>query len=47
MEKKHVSVVFVVDDEVVISKSLALILQSSGYTTRFFTDPWKLWNTSR
>jgi hypothetical protein len=39
MEKKHVSVVFVVDDEVVISKSLALILQRSGYTTRFFTDP--------
>ena len=39
MKKKHVSVVFVVDDEVVISKSLALILQRSGYTTRFFTDP--------
>ena len=39
MKKKQVSVVFVVDDEVVISKSLALILQSSGYTTRFFTDP--------
>jgi FixJ family two-component response regulator len=30
MKKKQVSVVFVVDDEVVISKSLALILQSSG-----------------
>ncbi len=39
MNKKHVSVVFVVDDEVVISKSLALILQKSGYTSRFFTDP--------
>lgn len=39
MNKKHVSVVFVVDDEVVISKSLALILQNNGYTARFFTDP--------
>jgi len=39
MERKHVSVVFVVDDEIVISKSLATILQRSGYSARSFTDP--------
>jgi DNA-binding NtrC family response regulator len=32
-------VVFVVDDEVVISKSLAMILERYGYLARFFTDP--------
>jgi DNA-binding NtrC family response regulator len=39
MKEKHVSVVFVVDDEVIISKSLAMILQHSGYSARFFTNP--------
>jgi DNA-binding NtrC family response regulator len=39
MQEKHISVVFVVDDEIVISKSLAMILERHGYLTRFFTDP--------
>lgn len=40
MQKKHISVVFVVDDEIVISKSLAMmILENHGYVARFFTDP--------
>lgn len=39
MQEKHISVVFVVDDEVVISKSLAMILERHGYAARFFTDP--------
>jgi DNA-binding NtrC family response regulator len=39
MNEKHVSVVFVVDDEVMISKSLAMVLQHNGYLARFFTDP--------
>jgi DNA-binding NtrC family response regulator len=39
MQEKHISVVFVVDDEVVISKSLAMILERHGYVARFFTDP--------
>jgi DNA-binding NtrC family response regulator len=39
MKANHIPVVFVVDDEVVISKSLALILQKNGYSARFFTDP--------
>ena len=39
MQEKHISVVFVVDDEVVISKSLAMILECHGYVARFFTDP--------
>jgi DNA-binding NtrC family response regulator len=39
MQEKPISVVFVVDDEVVISKSLAMILESQGYLARSFTDP--------
>jgi DNA-binding NtrC family response regulator len=39
VQEKHISVVFVVDDEVVISKSLAMILERHGYLARFFTDP--------
>jgi DNA-binding NtrC family response regulator len=39
MQEKHISVVFVVDDEIVISKSLAMILERHGYLARFFTDP--------
>lgn len=39
MQEKHISVVFVVDDELIISKSLAMILESHGYLARFFTDP--------
>jgi DNA-binding NtrC family response regulator len=39
MQEKHISVVFVVDDEIVISKSLAMILEGHGYMARFFTDP--------
>jgi DNA-binding NtrC family response regulator len=39
VQEKHISVVFVVDDEVVISKSLAMILEGNGYAARFFTDP--------
>jgi DNA-binding NtrC family response regulator len=39
VQEKHISVVFVVDDEVVISKSLAMILEGHGYAARFFTDP--------
>jgi DNA-binding NtrC family response regulator len=38
-KERHVSVVFVVDDEIVISRSLALILQHHGYSARFFTNP--------
>ena len=39
MHERHISVVFVVDDEVVISKSLAMILEHHGYLVRSFTDP--------
>jgi DNA-binding NtrC family response regulator len=39
VQERHISVVFVVDDEVVISKSLAMILEGHGYVARFFTDP--------
>jgi DNA-binding NtrC family response regulator len=39
MQEKHISVVFVVDDEPTISRSLALILKHHGYLARFFTDP--------
>jgi len=38
-EERNVSVVFVVDDEVVISRSLATILEHHGYSARFFTGP--------
>jgi DNA-binding response OmpR family regulator len=33
--------VFVVDDEITISQTLALILSSSGFTVSSFTDPLK------
>jgi DNA-binding response OmpR family regulator len=33
--------VFVVDDEITISRTLALILSSSGFTVSSFTDPLK------
>lgn len=39
MKENHISVVFVVDDELSIAKSLATILQHHGYAARFFTDP--------
>jgi DNA-binding NtrC family response regulator len=39
MKEKHVSVIFVVDDEVNISRSLAMILQHHGYSARSFTSP--------
>jgi CheY-like chemotaxis protein len=39
MKQKHVPVVFVVDDELAIAKSLAMILEGNGYSARFFTDP--------
>lgn len=39
MKQKDATVIFVVDDELVISKSLALILQKHGYVARFFTNP--------
>jgi DNA-binding NtrC family response regulator len=39
MKEKQVPIVFVVDDEFVISHSLALILQNKGYAARSFTDP--------
>jgi CheY-like chemotaxis protein len=39
MKERHVSVVFVVDDVVVIAQTLAMILERNGYSARFFTDP--------
>ena len=39
MKEKQVPIVFVVDDEVVISHSLALILQKHGYAAYSYTDP--------
>ena len=39
MKEKHASIVFVVDDEVVIAQSLAMILERNGFSARFFTDP--------
>ena len=39
MKEGHVSVVFVVDDEIAIAQSLAMILECSGYSARYFTDP--------
>ena len=39
MKERNVSVVFVVDDEVVIAQTLAMILERNGYSVRFFTDP--------
>jgi CheY-like chemotaxis protein len=39
IKERHASVVFVVDDEVVIAQTLAMILERNGYLTRFFTDP--------
>ena len=38
MTEKQIPVVFVVDDEMVISESLALILRMNGYAARSFTD---------
>jgi DNA-binding response OmpR family regulator len=35
------ALVFVVDDELSIASSLALILKSQGYRAQFFTDPGK------
>jgi CheY-like chemotaxis protein len=39
MKERHASVIFVVDDELVIAQSLAMILARNGYSARFFTDP--------
>jgi CheY-like chemotaxis protein len=40
MKEGHVSVVFVVDDEVVIAQTFAMIdFERDGYSARFFTDP--------
>ena len=39
MKGRNISVVFVVDDEVVIAQTLATILERNGYSVRFFTDP--------
>lgn len=39
MSHEHVSVVFVVDDEQVISQSLAIILRREGYDASYFTNP--------
>ncbi len=39
MEAKRLSVVFVVDDDVTVSSSLAMVLQHSGYIARYFTNP--------
>jgi FixJ family two-component response regulator len=39
MSKKQIVRVFVVDDEQVIAKTLAIILQQSGFSASFFTDP--------
>jgi len=47
MKEKHVSVIFVVDDEVNISRSLAMILQHHGYSARSFTDPLEAWEQVR
>ena len=39
MKERNGSVVFVVDDEIVIAQTLAMILERNGYSVRFFTDP--------
>jgi CheY-like chemotaxis protein len=39
MHERKVSLIFVVDDEPAIAKSLTAILQHRGYVTRFFTNP--------
>jgi len=39
MSQQHVSVVFVVDDEQVISQSLAIILRREGFDASDFTNP--------
>lgn len=39
MSQQHVSVVFVVDDEQIISQSLAIILRREGYDASYFTNP--------
>lgn len=39
MSQQHVSVVFVVDDEQIISQSLAIILRREGYDAFDFTNP--------
>ncbi len=41
MHKEKDVHVFVVDDEITISRTLALILSSSGFTVSSFTDPLK------
>jgi DNA-binding NtrC family response regulator len=39
MKEKPAPIVFVVDDEVVIAQSLAMILERNGFSARFFTNP--------
>jgi CheY-like chemotaxis protein len=39
VKERNVSVVFVVDDEMVIAQTLAMILERNGFSVRFFTDP--------
>lgn len=41
MRDQHVSVVFVVDDEKVISNTLAAILQHHGFQASCFTNPFE------
>jgi FixJ family two-component response regulator len=36
---KNLPVVFIVDDEITIGKTLTLILQKSGFDARYFVDP--------
>lgn len=45
MKEIEISVVFVVDDELAIAKSLATILQRHGYAARFFTNPLEVLET--
>jgi CheY-like chemotaxis protein len=39
LKEWHASVVFVIDDEVIIAQTLAMILEHNGFSARFFTDP--------
>lgn len=39
MRNQHVSVVFVVDDEKIISRTLAIILRTHGFDASCFTSP--------
>lgn len=39
MLKRRIPRIFVVDDEAIIAKTLAIILERAGFSTRYFTSP--------